>query len=155
MKLHSFDIGAFGCVSVGALNRVVYEGATNTTLTCLTVYAGGHMDWILYPFAFPGSSEMVSPTQKGQLRPDSNGFFAMIHQLQSTAHTLVVFNATVSPSARMSFSTAGVYCCTDQTIEVLSHLVVIRKYALPYLNDSKYVNIKFFKKYLLRLFDNC
>ena len=121
------------------MNLAVYEGTSNTTITCES--DDPYLDWILYPFADTGSFGVIHLTTNGQLNPAFNELFAIDHVAGTQVHTLVVFNATIYPSDEATISTAGLYECNNNdfpdvgvTLEyVRSSLVVIRKYELPQL----------------------
>ena len=117
--------GAYGVITSAPLNRVVYEGATNTKITCASNDAS--VDWILYPFAFTAVSDMVFPTTKGELNPSFKESFAIDHSQGTEVYTLIVSNATISPSDRADFSTAGIYSCGKPGRVCYAHLVVIRE----------------------------
>ena len=110
------------------MNQVVYEGATNTTITCQKGELDQFVDWQQIPFT--GSSKFI--TTNGQLNPAFNEFFAVDHPQGTQVFTLVVFNATISPSDEATISTAGYYKCYVPGNGVRSFatsiLVVIRKY---------------------------
>src|SRR5688572_25872683 len=90
--------GAFGVITLAPLNRVVYEGATNTTITCES--NDTLLDWLVIPFAYAGSSALSLLTTDGELNPPFNESFAVDHSQGTEFYTLVVFNATISPSDR-------------------------------------------------------
>jgi len=114
------------------LNRVVYEGATNTEFTCLSNDTGSAMEWVILPFANRGDSNQIRLTTNGELIPPFSESFAIdLSQSQSSgAYTLVALNATISLPERATFSTAGAYCCTQQQNIFCTQLVVVRKYGL-------------------------
>lgn len=124
------------------LNRVVHEGATNTTITCESNSTAIH--WALYPFAFTGINDKVLPTTRGEPNPSFYESFAIDHSEGTDVYSLVVFNATIheSPQNRANYSTAGIYSCTYTDTYGYAHLVVIRKYELTYLNDLNYFNVQ-------------
>ena len=135
-------------ITSAPLNRVVYEGATNTTMACEGTYTfRGWSEWGLFPFTFPGQSGLIVISPMAPYGPPFPDTFAIEHSPDGT-ESLVLFNATISPSIgaslatpRMyniiypstgaSFSRAGIYVCADIEEVRLAHLVVIPKYELP------------------------
>ena len=118
------------------LNRVEYEGAPNTKIACKSTFTSNNWaQWLLFPFDFPGHSGFVNLSPFGTLDPAYADTFA-IENSQDGTESLVVFNATISPSVGASFSTAAIYLCADSDGRDarLAHLVVIRKYELPLFN---------------------
>lgn len=115
------------------MNRVVYEGATNLTITCKS--NASYLDWEISPFAVPEffDSSSIYLTTNGEPSPSFYDFFAIDHSQGTEVYSIVVFNATISPPDNTTFSTAGVYLCrnSEQNYIYLVHLVVIRKYELP------------------------
>jgi len=107
------------------LNRVVYEGTTNTKITCLS--NDPFLDWLIIPFS--GSSGANYLTYNGELLASFNESFSIDHSKGTEVYTLVVFNATISPSASATLSTAGIYQCYnfETKAAVAAQLVVIRK----------------------------
>ena len=129
-------------ITVAPLNRVVYEGATNTTMACesRSPYTRWRF-WVLFPFSktgLPVSSYheyQVTLTTYDELDPHFNESLAIDQSQGTDAYSLVVFNATIYPSDRANFSTAGLYWCSDYDSAYIAHLVVIRKYLLLCYND--------------------
>jgi len=122
---------------VPPLNRVVYEGATNTKITCES--NSPSVCWQFYPFAYAQSYDyrVVIVFYQVVASPFHASFG--IDQSQGT-EVLVVFNATLTPSPIVS--TAGFYKCIDYDDEFTAHLVVVRKYELPYFNNVNFLNIQ-------------
>src|SRR6218665_1173385 len=108
------------------LNRVAYEGSTNTRLTCEGNSA--YVDWTLSPSASTGGVwfQRLSITHSG-VPTFFNESFAIEHSQGTEVYTLVVLNATISPYNR-NYSTAGFYGCRDDGTPIFAQLVVIRKY---------------------------
>ena len=123
--------GASGVITLAPLNRVVYEGVNNTKIDCQSSSTDNNWSrWTLFPFDFPGHSGIVELTPSGNLDPSYADAFSREYSQDRTA-TLVVFNATISPSVGASLSTAGIYYCEGGDDFRGAHLVVIRKYQLP------------------------
>ena len=119
-------------ITSGPLNRVVYEGAINTTMmTCKSNDIS--LKWVIHAFAYSGSSDLSLLTASDKIDFPFSESFAIDHPQGTEDYTLVVLNATISPSDRSTFSTAGIYLCHDPetSTQVGSQLVVIRKYGLP------------------------
>ena len=123
-KLLYFE-GAFGDITLAPLNRFVYEGATNTKITCESNET--FLDWLM--ISFTGSSG-VELTTNGELNPSFSQSFAVDHTEGTDVYTLVVFNATISPSDKAPLSTAGIYDCVSYATrqEGIAQLLVIRKH---------------------------
>ena len=120
--------GAYGVITSGPLNRVVYEGTINTAMmTCKS--SDISLKWVIHAFAYSGSSDLSLLTVNDF---PFNQSFAIDHPRGTEDYTLVVLNATISPSDRSTFSTAGIYLCHDPqtSTQVAAQLVVIRKYGL-------------------------
>ena len=126
--------GTVGSMDSGPLNRVVYEGATNTTFTCKGNFA--YMDWMVFPFTYTGPHNRDLLTTNGQLKPSYNKLFAIDLSQGKEVYTFVLFNATIFPTDGAPFPTAGLYYCLTEDSDDLNqlsndfyaHLVVIRKY---------------------------
>ena len=121
--------GAFGMITKAPLNRAVYEGATNTTITCED--NDPIIDWVLIPFSYTGSSNIIYLTTEGQLNPAFNALFAVYHPQGTDVFTLVIFNATISWPEGSTFSTAGLYDCSSYMDYSNSHMVIVRKHEHP------------------------
>ena len=108
------------------LNRLVYEGATNTKITCESNET--FMDWLMIPFT--ESSSLNYLTTNGVLNPSFNESFVVHHSEGTEAYTLVIVNATLSTSDYATISTAGIYDCVgyDTRQEGAAQLLVIRKH---------------------------
>ena len=117
-----------------APDRVVYEGATNTKITCESnsLFVG----WQSIPFAFTQWNDMALIVYNEVVDPSFSGSFAVEHSEGTEVYSLVVFNATLSPSPIVS--TAGYYMCMDSDNYAVAHLVVVRKHDLSYLNAINY-----------------
>ena len=114
----------------------MYEGTTNTTITCES--SSTYLDWVIEPsLTLTGGHDEIQFTLDGELDPSFREIFAIDNSQGAEIYTLVVLNATISPSDKATFPTAGIYWCTDHTtFDYMSQLVVIRKYKLPYLKKS-------------------
>ena|SRR6218665_1171110 len=91
------------------------------------------IDWMLVSFAYTDDYfDYNYLTTNGQLKPSFNEFFAIDHPPGTQVHTLVVFNANISPPDGSTFSTAGLYECISHEYKmspepISANLAVIRK----------------------------
>jgi len=83
----------------------------------------------MIPFTYPGWSNAYEIGTDGELNPEFNEFFAVNHAQGTHIHTLVIFNATISPTDGLEFSTAGMFGCFNNLGNgKVNHMVVVRKY---------------------------
>src|SRR6218665_2398065 len=116
------------------LNLVVYDGSTNTRITCES--DAPVLDWFQSPFSYTDSYYYDDFTSNGQVKSFFGQEFAIEHPQGSQVYTVVVFNPTIYPPEGSTFSTAGLYQCFNFFLTqsyASANLVVIRKYELPSL----------------------
>jgi hypothetical protein len=88
----------------------------------------GVMEWYFEPFRFTESFDESILARNGEIQFPLKDSFIIDNSQGRKVNTIIIVNATISPSERKSFSTAAAYLCSDpDTRSIFEHqLVVIR-----------------------------